>query len=111
MPHGAMVLYDPLVISDLAGTFYTDLDAEILLFNTLFIGGGVKTTVWKFTDSDWTFFPNKAVYSFSAGLRRGPLELGFRHYCIHPVIPYFSDPDPIWEGAFDEVYLRIEGGG
>ncbi len=90
-------------------TAYAELEAEVVLFNMLFAGGGVRTSVWQLEDTGYALWPHKAVYQFNAGLRIGVVEMGWRHYCMHPVIPYFklAKPLPIWEGAYDEVYLRI----
>ena len=105
MPNGDFDLYENPLGLDPKYSAYTELDAEVQLFGLLFVGGGIKTTVWHFRS--YKFFPHKAVYNFRFGARYGLLELGFRHYCIHPVIPYFSNPHAIWEGAYEEVYLKI----
>lgn len=62
--------------------------------------------------SGWTFAPNTTVYDFRAGLRRGPVELGWRHRCFHPTLPYLPLRDQQitgLEGSFDEIYLRLSG--
>lgn len=112
MPHGEFVMYDaPLLFESfpVAYTAYAELEAEVELFGIFFAGGSIRTSVWQLQHSSWTFFPHKAVYGFFAGARWKLLELGFRHFCIHPVVPYFGliQPEALWEGAYDELYLRI----
>ena len=112
LPQGDFVMYDAerfLRLYPVAYTAYVDMEAEVVVLDMFFAGGNVRTSVWQQENSGWTFFPHKAVYSFFAGARWGMLELGWRHFCIHPVIPFFEliQPKPIWEGAFDEIYLRI----
>ena len=113
LPQGDFAMYDVsgyfAKVYPVSYTAYVDLEAEVVVLDAFFIGGAVRTSVWQFDHSGWTFFPHKAVYSFSAGARFGMLEMGFRHYCIHPVIPFFGlvDPRPIWEGSYEEFYLRI----
>jgi len=89
---------------------YTLLEAEVLLFDLLFAGGGVRTYITP--GNGWTFAPNSTIYDFRAGLRRGPVELGWRHRCWHPTLPYLPLRDQHitgLEGSFDELYIRFEG--
>jgi len=89
---------------------YTQMEAEVEFFGLLFAGGGVRTYITP--GSGWTFAPNTTVYDFGAGLRRGPLEVGWRHRCFHPTFPYqpvFEQQFSGLEGSYDEVYIRLEG--
>lgn len=94
---------------DLQGSGYVDIDLEFALFQYAFIGGGVKTYIYRYSNSRY-FSPATVEYDFRAGLRFEPLELGFRHYCAHPVVPwvYFREISPQWEGGYEELYLRLE---
>ncbi len=87
---------------------YITLDAEIQLFNSVFIGGAVKTYFQDDT-TDYSYLPFEADYLFKAGLRFGPLELGFRHFCLHPVRPYemYYQPQGSTDGSYEEFYIRI----
>ena len=89
---------------------YTELSAEVELFDLLFAGGGVRTYV---TPAEGlNFSPNTTVYDFRAGLRRGPVEIGWRHRCFHPTIAYLPLMDVQMaglEGGYDELYLRFSG--
>ncbi|MBA7525413.1 hypothetical protein ES705_17564 [subsurface metagenome] len=95
---------------EMKGEFYIDFNAEVTLFDLFFIGGGVKTYIWKYNFS-YTFWPNTAGYSLIAGINLGILEIGFRHYCYHPVLPWteYINFDLQWEGAYEEIYVRLEG--
>lgn len=90
---------------------YTQLETELELFNLLFIGGGVRTYITP-GSSGRTFTPNTTVYDFCTGLRRSPIEIGWRHRCFHPTVPYlpvFQQQITGLEGGYDEIYLRFEG--
>lgn len=108
LPQGDFIMYEKLELVPVRYSAYTDLQAEIVIGNLFFIGGGVKTGVWY--HDGYTFFPHRASYNFQAGIRRGMVEAGWRHYCFHPITPFFEfiDYRAIWEGAYDEIYLRIE---
>ena len=88
--------------------YYITLDAEIVILDHLFIGGAVKTYFQDQKDN-YTYFPFESDYLFKAGLRFGPLELGFRHFCLHPVRPYemYYQPQGSTDGAYEEFYIRI----
>ena len=88
--------------------YYITLDAEVVILDHLFIGGAVKTYFQDQKDN-YTFYPFEADYLFKAGLRFGPLELGFRHLCLHPVRPYemYYQPQGSTDGAYEEFYIRI----
>ena len=87
--------------------YYITLDAEVVILDHLFVGGAVKTYIHS-TDS-YDYFPFEADYLFKAGLRFGPLEAGFRHFCLHPVRPYemYYQPQGSTDGAYEEFYIRI----
>lgn len=90
---------------------YTQLEAEIQLFDLLFAGGGVRTYIIP-GSSGHSFSPNTTIYDFSTGFRRGPLEIGLRHRCFHPTVPYlpvFGQKITGLEGSYDEIYVRLEG--
>ena len=112
---GGLVMYDSEGLREMYPNVdrsygYTDLQAELQFFNFLFVGGGVKTMVFSHFKQGKSFFPYEADYNFNVGVRFRGVEMGFRHYCIHPVIPwvgYFRDYEPVWEGTYEEIYLRI----
>jgi len=87
---------------------YVLFDAEIVMWDTLFIGGATKTYVQ--TTKDITnFHPFENDYLFNAGVRVGELEIGYRHFCLHPSRPlelvynYSQSTD----ASYDEFYIRI----
>jgi len=120
VPQAGVLMYEPVETFDVEWAFYTELQAEILVFNMLFVGGGVKTYVTP-GNSGYTFAPNTSVYDFGTGLRFKDtdfpvlliqsLELGWRHRCFHPTIAYlpiFGQEIKGMEGSYDEVYIRVQ---
>ena len=87
---------------------YVTLDTEIVVFDHFFIGGAVKTYM-KNKATDRSFLPFETDYLLKAGLRYKNLELGFRHFCLHPVRPYemYYQPQGSADGAYEEFYIRI----
>ncbi len=118
MPAGDFVMYDPPSMETVAGSFYTEFEARVTAWGFLFVGGSVKTFVWLY-EGEYTFAPERSLYSLEAGVKFGPVEVGFRHYCTHPTWIYlwafrYGDAEygqaARWEGAYEEVYLRFEMG-
>ena len=111
LPSGTMLMYEPSVAyRDLAGQGYVQFEAEVLLLEHVFAGGSVKTFLFD-QARELSFAPTQVLYEFRAGIRIPPLEAGWRHYCTHPVMPYMPvDPGGpvLWEGSYDELYLRFE---
>ena len=87
--------------------FYVNLDVEVEIFDHLFIGGAVKT--YTQNDDGVSLYPFEANYLFKAGLRFNNLELGFKHFCLHPVRPYemYYEPQGSTNSAYEEFYIRI----
>lgn len=111
MPMCDFLMHDPPAYVVTTDAFYVDMEARATAWGFLFVGGEVKTFMWKSTPG-YDFSPERMLYQFNAGLTWGPLELGFRHYCTHPIMPYlWSWPGQAkWEGAYEELYLRVDTG-
>lgn len=111
LPRGTMLMYQPSVeYRDLAGQYYSQLEAEVVVLDHIFAGGEMKVFVFD-QEREESFAVTQAWYGFRAGLRFPPLEAGWRHACTHPVMPYMPlDPGGpvLWEGAYDELYVRFE---
>lgn len=92
--------------------YYTDLQADVVLVEHVFLGGGVRTDMRPSSIDNW--IPHWTAYDFRAGLRFDRLEIGFRHRCNHPIQTYAwregGSKMPSAEGAYEEVYVRFEGG-
>ena len=116
VPQAGVLMYEPVERFAMEGAFYTELEAEVLIFDMLFAGGGVRTYIVP-GRGDFTFSPNTTVYDFGIGLRfrdinDSLLELGWRHRCFHPTIAYlpiFGQEIKGMEGSYDELYIRVQG--
>ncbi len=88
---------------------YTTLEVEAELHGA-FVGGFIRSDFLA-VSPPLSGLPFQATYGISAGYRTGPVELGWRHICTHPVDPYAmilrDDIRPKHEGFFDQFYVRI----
>ena len=89
--------------------YYIEGFIQADLFNIFFIRGIVNIPLLKAND-DIDFFPINLGSVFSAGIYYNIFELGYTHYCIHPVIPsYYMNHAIKYEGFHGEFYLQIKG--
>lgn len=111
-PQIGVLQYEPLEVDTYEwGVAYTQLEAEVQLFDVLFAGGSVRTYILP-ADGWLSWSPNTTVYDWRCGLRWRFAELGWRHRCFHPTIPYQPILNQVVtgiEGAYDELYIRLEG--
>jgi len=110
-PNNSFIMYqpNPAYVIDAVG-FYTDLEASMESYG-FYVGGGMRCYFWKDRDP-LDFYPYQMTFSFDAGWRNEFFEIGFRHYCMHPVVPWLAlteAPECQWEGSYDEMFIRIYG--
>ena len=117
MPQGTFMMYDKIPndyyrreAAVLDNSFFTELEAELLFFNMIYIGGGVRTIIYKSMEG-YDFDPQAANFDFNLGLKYGPIDIFFRHYCYHPIIAYMYQYETKlnWEGGYSELGIRIKG--
>jgi len=89
--------------------YYTELGARAEMFDHLFIEGMVKTRMYSRNDN-YTYRPFTDEYTIGMGLMFGNIEVGFRHFCTHPVIPYIETVSPgiRYEGGYEELYIIFD---
>jgi hypothetical protein len=95
---------------------YLDFQTELVFFDMFYIGGDAKIFIVKRADNFYEFNPTSLGSLFFAGIKYNfdsdsSIDFGLRHYCQHPIIPYMynSKPSILWEGFYEEIYLRFEG--
>ena len=90
-------------------SFYGDYNFEVQMFdNHFFYGIGNKIFIWKVEEGK-SFKPDAINFIFFAGLRFGDnVEIGFRHYCQHPIAAWANgNIDSTWERWYEEVYIKL----
>jgi len=113
LPMGDCVMYEAPNVVYARGGLAVTMDAEVVAFDHVFIGGNIMTAMWAddpdYSEGQLGFWPERMGYQFRAGVRFDPVEIGFRHYCTHPVVPWmpWMPQQIVWEGGYEEVYLRI----
>jgi hypothetical protein len=106
LPNNSFVMYQKPADEVFDQAFYIQFESEIEMFRFLFLGGSIRTYLWK-DKKGISFWPSRDGYQFNVGFRYKFLEVGFRHYCTHPVIPYRYPIQMNWEGSYQEIYLRL----
>ena len=80
--------------------FYTQFEADVMIFNLIFIGGSTRC-VFSPVAGSYQFRPQIMQYQFEVGVRYGPLEVGARHECDHRR-EFMGQL-----GGYEEYYFRI----
>ena len=111
LPHYGFVMYEPDLQAVFADhSFYTHLEASVEAYG-FYVGGAMRCYFWKCRDG-YDFSPYQMTFRFDAGWRNDFLNIGFRHYCMHPVVPFLAlkgAPLCKWEASYEELFVRIEG--
>jgi len=109
LPNYGFVMYQAPEAVVAEHSLYVDMEASVEIHG-FYVGGGMRCYMWK-TIGDIEFYPYQMTYRFDAGWRNEWLNIGFRHYCQHPVMPWmpFQRPDQNWEGAYEELCFRVRG--
>lgn len=94
------------------GVYYTEFETEVELSGFFFIGGSIVTTS-QMKENPVDYRPYNVGWMVEAGVRPWDfLEIGWRHWCEHPVIPFVDWDDayqaPAWEQWYEEIYARVE---
>jgi hypothetical protein len=82
---------------------YTYLEGGVEIWGTLYVGGSVRTDTQMIGLE--TYAPYHAEYWFFLNIDIGPVEIGYRHLCVHPVVTEGFE----WHmrGGKDEYYIRF----
>lgn len=87
----------------------TRFDAELVAFEYYFLRGAMSCFSLPPSErggGSTSFKPLWLKSDFSAGITAGPIEVGFKHMCAHPVV---SGPgvQAMYNEAYEEFYIRI----
>ena len=109
---GKHVQYEPsgFINEDLynVSTFLT-FSVEALIYKHVFIRGYMKVLMYPLKDT-LQFWPTALSSFFTAGVVFNGVEIGWRHICTHPIVPYIGkNPIDLYsdQGA-NELYIRYE---
>jgi len=112
IPTNKFTIYDSMSFIDNSNKqMYINLGVEFEILGFFFIGGDIRTEMFIRDFAAGSFVPTLENYGFNFGIRPAEwIEIGFRHHCIHPMMTYIYQEmkTPNWEGAFEEVYLKID---
>jgi hypothetical protein len=109
LPAGTYHAYQPrseFAIEDLC--FYGDVTTRAELWG-IFAEVSCRDIVMK-AENGFQFIPTTAQYIFSIGWEGGPLSVGFRQYCIHPIAAGLGVGRGVlnYDAAYQELYARLE---
>ena len=110
MPQQVEIYDDPggqEVLVDRSGCFVQDLGLEVLAWNHLRAWTNIRT--YEEAQGLASYAPFRADYSIGLDLLAGPVVLGIRHECDHPVISRTSFYETGKITSETEVFVRFNG--
>ena len=89
--------------------YYVSIDVEIATPKDMFFVGGSFKTVFAPRKKDISNVVLRNVSLFNTGFRFNRFEIGFKHYCTHPVAFYIDNMgnDYSIHGAYEEIYISF----
>lgn len=113
LPEGTMLMYEPTQAQVVSNWTYAEFSARAAM-GPVFAEGRMRSTQGMLGDEvGWPgvgFTTDGMLYEVGGGVEVGPLTVGFRRMCTHPVMAYLPvrGGEPIWEGWYGEVYARAK---
>lgn len=90
--------------------YFSEFEIEINISDYFFINNKLQVNF-----QEIRFFrvydPYQFRFDINIGLRYKFIEIGFHHFCIHPMKTYYirKYPDINYEGGREELYLKFKG--
>ena len=91
-------------------SYYADYQGEISTPKDVFFIGGWIKCVFQPSAKSKNMVPLREAYNFHAGIRYDRFEIGFKHFCMHPLALHINNKgsDYAIYGAYEEIYIKIE---
>lgn len=108
IPNGHIKMYESYRDVHTEVSYYGDFNFEARLAKTFFVGVKAKIFLWKVKDGI-TFNPDAINFTFYTGLKLKNIELGFRHFCDHPIKAWEKfHRSTIFERSYQKIYLKVK---
>ena len=102
------------IYEEWANALYVDIGAR-LSYGIFYLDANTRTDMVQ--PSIVKFWPLEAGYGLGLGITTKNIDIGWRHYCFHPVIPYqYADAGrrPSFEGGGNTFFVKgkvtLQGG-
>lgn len=109
--NGYIHLYSAGVSNYMEGDFSVLTEVTFTFWNIFFIGGSIEVYE-AFMPSAGAFYNDRIDSLFNVGLTYGMFTIGYKHMCIHPIMPFAGKRLAVnynLEGGYDVIYFRVEG--
>ena len=82
------------------------VEMELSFYKDMFFIG-VNIFIPMYTNGKISFNPTSLGSLFYMGIRYKFIEIGYSHYCEHPITTWQTNPILNYEFAYDEIYLKL----
>ncbi len=113
IPHNNFINYEDKLCFAPAVMYHINIATEISSpKNIFYIGGGFENYYVK-TDKKMFFTALQDAFIFKTGIRYLNFELGYQHYCTHPLAFSISNSASMRSkyGSYDEIFVKLTNKG
>lgn len=107
--NGIQSMYEPPEIEEIKieDTYYVSFNIQAYIYEYFYLKGSVKIPVYFKIDEFWPV----ALSSFiEVGVLLNGLSVGWRHFCTHPIAPFYGEQTftKFYDEAGSELFIRYE---
>lgn len=96
---------------ELDSAYYIQFGIDLYFYNLFFINGSINN-LFHAKKNELRFYPDCDQYRIALGVRYKYIEIGYEHFCFHPIFPFSSngqeENNAILEGGYDKYYINFE---
>jgi len=102
---------------ELDNAYYLELGVDLYFIDLFFIKGSINN-LFHAHKTKLIFYPDCDRYRIATGIRYKGFEIGFEHFCFHPIFPYSTNNheyneaeinnNALLEGAYNKFYFNFE---
>lgn len=93
------------LLESAGNSMYSNLSARFT-FHSFYLSGESKITI---IPGSRGFIPIDGKFSFAAGYKWRMFDIGYSHYCLHPIASYKIDKKVNRYAGGDEIFIKISG--
>jgi len=89
--------------------YFLTFNAEIFLYEYFYVKGAAKLLVYSH-NKDVLMYPRALSSCFELGALLHGLKVGWKHFCTHPIVPWYGDNGFVqfYDESGDEFFIQYE---
>lgn len=106
--NGYQYMYEPTEFNEIESTWDVSFNIKAIVYEYFYAKGSVKIPVYPLENG--TFNPVALSSFFELGVLIGGLTVGWRHFCTHPVAPFYTGESFLrfYDESGSELFIRFD---